>query len=131
LLHAGIGVLMGLNLFELLMMTMLLAYFPVGVIRDRLRGAPDLPKLSFGYNPGDERHARAAALVAAADVDGQVKFEPGPRYEQPTAATLFSQMRLLSLFRVLLFVPGLSTTLARLFAPASAPARRTPAAGPP
>jgi hypothetical protein len=131
LLHAGIGVLMGLNLFELLMMTMMLAYFPAGVIRDRLRGGPDLPKLSFGYDPGDERQARAAALVTAADVDAQVRLEPGKRYQQPIAATLFSQLRLLSLFRVLLFVPGLSTVLGRLFTPAAAPARRTPAAGPP
>ncbi len=36
--HAVIGVLMGLNLFELLMIVMLLAFLPDRVIRDRFRG---------------------------------------------------------------------------------------------
>lgn len=36
LLHAGIGILMGLNLFELMMMAMLLAYIPGWVIREWL-----------------------------------------------------------------------------------------------
>ena len=36
--HAVIGVLMGLNLFELLMIVMLLAFLPDRVVRDRFRG---------------------------------------------------------------------------------------------
>ena len=48
--HAAIGVLMGLNLFELLMMVMLVAFLPDGVIRDRFRGGADLAKLAFAFN---------------------------------------------------------------------------------
>ena len=120
LLHAGIGVLMGLNLFELLMMTMLLAYLPPGVIRDRLRGRPGLPRLAFGFDAANEKHARAAALVAAADVDSQVKFEPGKHADQPSAATLFSTLRLLRTFRFLQVIPGLSAVVSRCFSPATA-----------
>src|SRR5438067_7724664 len=76
LLHAGIGILMGLNLFELLMMTMLLAYIPGAVIRERLRGGSGLPRLGLGFDPAYEGAARAAAVVAAVDTDAQVAFEP-------------------------------------------------------
>jgi len=121
LLHAGIGMLMGLNLFELLMMTMLLVYLPPGVIRDRLRGGSDLKKLPYGYDSANPIHQRAAAVVAAADVDAQVQFEPGKKGEQPSVATVFSTLRLLSLFRLLVLIPGLAGLLARWFAPAAAP----------
>lgn len=148
LLHAGIGVLMGLNLFELLMMTMLLAYLPAGVIRDRLRGGTDLLKLRFGFNAADPRQARAAALVASADVDGQVTMEPAKDQEQPvvTAAgaasvggtagvsTLFRDLRLLRAFRLAAYVPGVSGVLARWIFPEKAsspppPERRDPKTG--
>ncbi|MDB5312147.1 MAG: hypothetical protein JWO38_6349, partial [Gemmataceae bacterium] len=76
LLHAGIGILMGLNLFELMMMTMMLAYLPAGVIRDRLRGGPDLPKLGFEFDSAEPGQARAAAVVAAVDVDAQAALAP-------------------------------------------------------
>ena len=130
-LHAGIGVLMGLNLFELLMMTMLLVYLPPGVIRDRLRGT-GLPKLAYGFDSSDTSQARAAAVVAAADVDGQVIFEPGRKAEQPTVKTLFSTLRFLGVFRFLQWVPGVSGLLAKWFAPAAeADNTRTPRSGPP
>ena len=45
--HAIIAVLMGLNLFELLMLVMLLAFLPDRVIRDRFRGSLDLTKFAF------------------------------------------------------------------------------------
>lgn len=111
LLHAAIGVLMGLNLFELLMMTMLLAFFPPGVIRDRLRGTAAVRKLMYRFAPTDEKQARAAALVAAVDVDDQVRLEPAKNAEQPTSAELFSSLRLLRPLRFLLYVPGLSKSL--------------------
>ena len=49
--HAVIGVLMGLNLFELLMIVMLLAFLPDRVIRDRFRAPWDLAKLSLRSTP--------------------------------------------------------------------------------
>ena len=120
MLHAGIGVLMGLNLFELLMMTMLLVYFPPGVIRDRLRGLPKLPRLGYGFDATSEQSAAAAARVAAFDIDGQVNFESGKKSEPPTAATLFSHLRLLNAFSFLLWIPGLGTMIGKRFAPGSA-----------
>ncbi|MBX9580996.1 MAG: hypothetical protein K2X87_11865 [Gemmataceae bacterium] len=135
LLHAGIGVLMGLNLFELLMMTMLLVFFPAGVIRDRLRGGPGLPKLGFGFDSADARQARAAAVVAAADIDAQVAVEPGKGKALPvlTAADgstvagpaavgkLFGSLRLLRLVRLVAYIPGVSGLVARLLFPGTKP----------
>jgi hypothetical protein len=117
LLHAGIGNLMGLNIFELLMMTMLLAYFPAGVIRDRLRGS-GTPKLGYGFDPNNPEQARAAAAVAAVDVDGQVNFE-GSQKPQPDVKSLFGTLRFLGAFRLLLWVPGVSGFLAKRLAPAA------------
>ena len=118
MLHAGIGVLMGLNLFELLMLTMLLVYLPPGVIRDRLRGGSTLPRLGYGYDPTSEPSTAVAARVAAFDVDGQVDFEAGKKGEPPAPATIFSTLRLLNVFSVLLWVPGVSTLLKKCFTPA-------------
>ncbi|HJZ58275.1 MAG TPA: hypothetical protein VKE74_25255 [Gemmataceae bacterium] len=135
LLHASIGVLMGLNLFELLMMTILLVFIPAGAIRDRLRGGPGLPKLGFAFNPTEAKCARAAAVVAAADVDSQVTVEPKPGARQPAVtpaggsslsgpdgvSALFGNLRLLRPLRVLLVVPGMKALLARLLFPAPPP----------
>jgi hypothetical protein len=144
LLHAGIGVLMGLNLFELLMMVMLLVYLPPGVIRDRLRGGPALKKLALSFNPADPKQARGAAAVAAVDVDAQVAVEP-KKAERPTltpagaaaltgsaaVTALFADVRLLRFFRFLLWVPGVSGLLARLMFPGPASPAGAPRAGPP
>jgi hypothetical protein len=116
LLHAGIGILMGLNLFELLMMTMLLVFFPAGVIRDRFRG-PGTPKVPYGYDPADPAQARAAAVVAAADVDGQVVFEP--KKPQPSAKSLFDSLRLLSVMKFVQWIPGLGGFVKKRIAPGS------------
>lgn len=133
LLHAGIGVLMGLNIFELLMMTMLLVFFPPGVIRDRLRGGPDLPKLGFGFDANDPKQARAAAVVAAADIDGRVTETPARGRQQAivtapgkmlqgaeAVSALFADLRLLRVFRFVLFIPGIAGLLARLIVPGPA-----------
>ena len=74
--HAVIGVLMGLNLFELLMIVMLLAFLPDRVIRDRFRGRKDLPRLTLGFNPQVGVQARAAALALAVDIDNQIALSP-------------------------------------------------------
>ncbi|HEX4610249.1 MAG TPA: hypothetical protein VH092_18805 [Urbifossiella sp.] len=134
LLHAGIGVLMGLNLFELLMMVMMLVFMPVGVIRDRLRGGPGLPRLGFGFDPGNPAHARAAALVAAADADGQVTLDGTKGVDQPAVRTadkstltgpaaaggLFDTLRLLRLVRYALVLPGVAGLAACYVSPAPA-----------
>jgi hypothetical protein len=131
LLHAGIGVLMGLNLFELLMMILLLAFMPARVIRDRLRGGDGLPKLILGYNPAGAIDARTAAVVVAVDPDAQVTAEPrkggtlpalapagGSPVTGPAAvALLVGQLRLLRPLRFFLWVPGVSGLLARWLFP--------------
>jgi hypothetical protein len=141
LLHAGIGILMGLNLFELLMMTMLLAFIPGHVIRDRLRGGLGLAKLAFGFNPADDRQARAAAAVAAVDGDGQVTFEPRKGSGLPALVTdartvsgsaavaaLFGRLRLLRAVRFVSWVPGVNALLARWLFAAPPPGAGSPPA---
>ncbi len=134
LLHAGIGVLMGLNVFELMMMVMLLVFLPPGVIRDRLKGGPGLPRLWFGYDPTVPTQARAAAVVAAADADGQVTLESSKGTSQPTVRTadkvvstgaaaagvLFGTLRLARFVRYALFVPGVAGLAAKFVSPAAA-----------
>jgi hypothetical protein len=144
LLHAGIGILMGLNLFELLMMTMLLAYIPGQVVRARLRGGLGLAKLALGFNPADDKQARAAAAVAAMDADAQVTFEPRKGQAAPAVITdgqtatgsaavaaLFGKVRLLRAVRWLSWVPGVSILLARWLFAAAPPASGPPPSGGP
>jgi hypothetical protein len=139
--HAIIAVLMGLNLFELLMIVMLLAYLPDGVVRDRLRGGPDLSKLAFAFG-GSAKSARAAALVAAVDTDTQVAFVPDSGLPVPSVTdpdgkklngpegvkTLFKSVRLLSLVSFVLWVPGVKSLFAKLLfpVPMAAPPPATP-----
>lgn len=147
LLHAFIAMLMGLYIFELLMMVMLLSYFPVGAIRDRLKGGPDLKKYTFAFNANDARSCRAAAVVAGVDESDQVTLEAKPGLVAPTAAlagaqgvtgvagvaSLFAGVRLLRPLRVLLFVPGAKALLAKLLFPtppspiSASPSAATPA----
>jgi hypothetical protein len=127
LLHAGITSFMGLTLFGLLMMTLLLAYMPAAVIRERVcwrRGSG--PRLTVRFNGRDEGQVRAAAVIRAFDVADQVEWHDaaGPlrltvegsgRY---SGQSLFSgALRSLVLLRAvafLRFVPGFSIVRRRL-----------------
>ncbi|MBP3957123.1 hypothetical protein J8F10_17805 [Gemmata sp. G18] len=132
--HAGIAVLMGLNLFELLMIVMLLAYMPDFVIRDRLRGGVNLAKVKFAFDSGSEPARRAAALALAADTEGQVLLAPEPalgtpvltdaggtRYSDARGVTaLFRSVRILAPIAPVLWVPGVRGLLAKRLFPAPA-----------
>lgn len=132
LMHAIIGVLMGLNVFELLMLVMLVAFLPDGVIRDRFRGGPDLPQVGFAFDPGRDAHQRAAALAVAGDTDGQLVLRPEPGLAVPTAtgpggepltgpagaAALVRVLRVPAALRFVLWVPGVKVRLARRLFPA-------------
>jgi hypothetical protein len=149
--HAVIGVLMGLNLFELLMIVMLIAFLPDRVVRDRFRGGPDLSRLTMTFNPQLAAHARAAALAVAGDVDNQITLVPSSAATAVTildadkkpaggvegVAAYFKEVRLPAMLAFLGWIPGMRGFLARyLFAdrtpvgregiPAS-PRARTPA----
>ena len=126
--HAVIAVMMGLNLFELLMIVMLVAFFPDRCIRDRFRGGADLVRLAFTFNPQNQKHAAAAALAVAVDVDNQIALEadqsaaavavsPGPPPGDPgILASFFRNLRLLSPLGFLLWLPGVRALLTgRLF----------------
>ena len=150
--HAAIGVLMGLNLFELLMIVMLLAFLPDRVIRDRFRSRVVLPKLSLTLNAQNSVHARAAALALAGDVDNQISLSPSPNAAnvsltdannipstgQDGVAALFKSVRFLSIVGFVLWIPGVRGLLTKLLFPsaitpvrdakANAPAARAPAA---
>jgi hypothetical protein len=136
--HAVIGVLMGLNLFELLMIIMLIAFFPDRVIRDRFRGGLDLVRIALNFNPQNAKQARAAALAAAVDVDNQITLNADKKAAEVsvTAATdekaddwkvtdakgatgqtalltLFKNLRLTSWLGFVLWVPGMKAFLAK------------------
>ena len=142
LLHAGIGILMGLNLFELMMMAMILAYIPGCVIREWLKGSrASGPALGLRFDARDDRQAGSAALIAAADLDGLVRLENVPGVASPTlsenghvverdpALGKLRGLRLIRAFKILLWVPGVKTLLGRKLFPAAAdetPRSKTP-----
>jgi hypothetical protein len=136
--HAVIGVLMGLNLFELLMVVMLLAYLPDRVIRDRFRGGADLAKLSLTFNPSSTAQSRAIALALAADIDNQITLVPSPTGaavsltgpdKQPLGgsdglAAYFKHVRLPAILRFVLWVPGVKSLLTWCLFPQASDASR-------
>jgi hypothetical protein len=136
--HAVIGVLMGLNLFELLMIVMLLAFLPDRVIRDRFRGRKDLPRLTLAFNPQAGEQARAVALALAVDVDNQISLSPSSTATAVTltdaekkaatgsagVASLFRKVRLPSIMAFLLWIPGMSGLAARYLFPLDGGASR-------
>jgi hypothetical protein len=115
LFHFGISLSMGLNIFGLFMMTLLLSYLPGCAIRSQLRGGSNLARLTVAFDPKREEHLRAAANTAAADLDGQVTFEPGEGKNytltiggtpaDPASGTM-SSLTLTRAFGWLRFVPG-------------------------
>jgi hypothetical protein len=142
--HAAIGVLMGLNVFELLMIVMFLAFLPDRVIRDRFRGGPGLPRFTFAFNPAVPAHARAAATAVALDPDNQVTPVAARGAAETAVAgadgaaktgadglrALSKGLRFLSLVSLLLWVPGVSRLLNRRLFPRPAPSALPPAAVP-
>ncbi len=75
-LHTGIAWVMGLTCFGLLMMTLLLCYFPASVIRERLtwsRGTGT--KLTMRVNSKNRRHQRALSFLRALDLTGQITVQ--------------------------------------------------------
>jgi len=143
--HAAIGVLMGLNLFELLMIVMLLAFIPDRVIRDRFRSRIELPKLSLMLNPQNALHVRAAALALAGDVDNQIALAPSSSASNVTltdpnhvlatgqqgVAALFKNVRFLAILGFVLWIPGVRGLLTKcLFPGAMTPARDAKSSAP-
>jgi hypothetical protein len=131
--HTIIAILMGLNLFELLMIVMLLAYLPDRVVRDRFRGSPDLTKFAFTFNPANEAHTRATALALALDIDNQITPVPDESATETSvgewggksnhgpegAGLLFRGLRLLMALSWILWLPGLKGLLTRRIFPAT------------
>ncbi len=117
LFHFGISLSMGLNLFGLLMMTMVLAFVPGAAIRSQLRSS-NLPRGRLDFDPKLEAHEKAAAAAVAADTDGQLELSPGggkayavtvdgrEAVGPAVPAALFGTLSLLKLARVLKWVPG-------------------------
>jgi len=133
--HAAIGVMMGLNLFELLMIVMFLSFMPDRVIRDRFRGGPELPKFTFAFNPTAETQTRAASLAVALDVDNQLSLAPDKSASGTTVTatgtggtatsgtegtrTLSKGLRFMSLMSWMLWIPGVSSLLTRKLFPST------------
>lgn len=131
--HAIIAVLMGLNLFELLMIIMLVAFFPDRVVRDRFRGGLDLVRMALTYNPQKRSHTQAVARLLTVDIDNQialnadksadvVSISPGPNEEEKSAtgaagaASVFKHLRLLQWLSPVVWIPGVKGFLVhRLF----------------
>ena len=80
-------VFMGLMVFSLLMMAMVLAYFPAAVVRERVGWKPGSgERLSASYDSRNPASVRRAALLRAADVAGQIAFEDAAAAGKPAAA---------------------------------------------
>jgi len=120
-LHAGIAVFMGLWIFSLFMMTMLLAYIPGCVIRDRFFGTlPLASRLTLRYNPKDRRQLVIASRAKAVDFEGILDLVPtegkalrvltDSKVELsgvPAADLLIERISFLKRFRYLFLIPWL------------------------
>jgi hypothetical protein len=91
MLHTGIALFMGLNTFGLMMMLLVSSFIPLEAVERFLaflgQGAP---RLRLGCNSRDPRQLRAASLVRAFDVWGQVEMvdQGAGRSSSPTARTV-------------------------------------------
>jgi hypothetical protein len=142
--HAAIGVMMGLNLFELLMIVMFIGFLPDRVVRDRFRGGPNLPRFTFAFNPAADAHARAAALALALDADNQIALKQDRAATGTSVAgadggfhtgsdgrrVLTKGLRFLSSVSWALLVPGVSGLLTRRLFPSAPTAAAAPVALP-
>jgi len=111
----------------------LLAFLPDRVIRDRFRGGSDLPRFRWCFHLPRDAECRAAAWIAAVDVDNQVRLQPVSAEqktpyllrdhgemlrEQEAVQVLASSLRLAPLLVPLLWLPGLRGWLTRRLFPA-------------
>jgi hypothetical protein len=145
LFHTGIATFMGLTLFGLFMMTMLLAYFPAALIRERVTWLPGSgPRLAVRFSSRDESQMRTASMIRALDVARQVEWHDeaakaspaGPvrltvEGEQTYSGTLLfpGALRSLVLLRPLAFlrfVPGFTALGRWLFGAGKSKAAPTP-----
>lgn len=76
LFHFGIAIFMGLNLFGMLMMTLLLSYMPGCAIREILFGVPSTEKLQLRVRPTDPAAVRAGAIAVASDTEERITCTP-------------------------------------------------------
>jgi hypothetical protein len=79
-LHAGIAIIMGLTCFQLLMLALIMCFFPASVVRSRLFWEPGTgPKITLRYNGRNPVHGRLVSFLRAFDLTGQIacRDEPG------------------------------------------------------
>jgi hypothetical protein len=79
-LHAGIAIIMGLTCFQLLMLALIMCFFPASVVRSRLFWEPGTgPKMTLRYNGRNPVHGRLVTFLRAFDLTGQIacRDEPG------------------------------------------------------
>lgn len=123
LLHFGIALIMGLTVFSLMMFALVLVFVPPAVIRERLNGGTDLPRLRLRFQSDDRKQLRRASWVGAWDVNRQVELidEAGQGTRRPIEvigsdsergsgfgafALLLRKVRLMRWFVWLLWLPG-------------------------
>ena len=128
LFHLGIATFMGLNMFALLMLTLLLAYLPPNVIRDQLRSAAMAVRVLFQFDGTSATHLRAAALVKAIDVDNRVdlattagpirvQIDGKPSTGADAEGALFANVGLLRWIGFARKIPIVGPKIAALFVP--------------
>ncbi len=128
LFHLGIATFMGLNMFALLMLTLLLAYLPPNVIRDQLRSAAMAVRVLFQFDGTSAKHLRAAALLKAIDVDNRVdlatvtgpirvQIDGKPSTGADAEGVLFANVGLLRWIGFARKIPLIGPKIAALFVP--------------
>ena len=83
ILHSMISALMGLVIFELLMMTMLLSFYPASVVRAYLSWPPGsgVP-LTVRYSARNRKHARMVVWLRTFDLAGQIKLSEAGKVDE-------------------------------------------------
>jgi hypothetical protein len=131
MLHFGIGWVMGLTCFALLMFAFLLSYMPASVIRERMTWAPGSgPKLTLHYSSHNPRHGKVVAFLRAFDLAGQISFRDDwskkpdddshvqlvdENHRIATGDEIIScSMRKLLLLRWIVYIPGVEYLVRRL-----------------
>jgi len=134
LLHLGIAIMMGLNVFSLYMFAFVLCYFPAKLIRDRVGYSPGQgKKMTVHYDSRSRQAVRKSSLIRALDVASQITFVDthgkgsvdatvrltGPDGKNLTGYDLYStalrELVLLKPIRLLGYIPGVWEMVALIF----------------